>query len=119
MKQMSKSYRILLNDELLPVQAFFNAISEHSFIKTLEAFSNGIGASFDDCHCEFPGEMDSDDEIFSGIQFALYEKEVVISYSEFLEYLAIVCDSFTSERPDLKEEVARKFKAVESSILNG
>lgn len=113
---MNKDFRIVLGDRLLPVQAFFNAISEDRFIQTLEAFSKGVGASFNDCHCEFPGDLDPEDNPIEGVQFALYDQEIVITNAEFLKYLITVCDSFVGERPDLEADVNRVLEIVKDSM---
>jgi hypothetical protein len=113
---MSKEFRIVLSDNLFPVQAFFNAMSEDSFIQTLEAFSNGVGASFNDCHCEFPGDLGPDDDPIAGVQFALHDQEIVISNSEFLKYLTLTCKSYASERPDLEKAIFGKLEVVKDSM---
>ena len=111
---MLNEVRLVLSNELFPVQAFFNAISDDSFLKTLEAFSKGVGASFDDCHCEFPNDLDPDDEPINGIQFALYDQEVVVSSDEFVGYLEKVCDKFLLEYPDKKKDVEDYLMKIKS-----
>ena len=113
---MNREFRIVLSDDLLPVQAFFNAIPDDSFLKTIEAFSKGVGASFNDCHCEFPGDLDPEDEMIEGVQFALYEQEVVISMAAFLEYLTKACDVFINDNPEDKDDVERLLNAVTISM---
>lgn len=113
---MSTQFRIVLEDRLLPVQAFFNAISDDSFLPTLEAFSRGVGAGFNDCHCEFPGDLEPDDDPIDGILFALHEQEVVISNAEFIAYLKTVCNSFVEARPNVKSEVSIKLDSIEQLL---
>ncbi len=113
---MNREFRIVLSDDLLPVQAFFNAISDDGFLGTLEAFSKGVGASFNDCHCEFPGDLDPEDEPIEGIQFALYEQEVVVSNAEFLEYLTDTCEAFLECKTEAKEDVERLLNVIITSM---
>lgn len=114
---MNNSFRIVLDSDLMPVQAFFNVIPERSFLEVLRSFSHGVGASFDDCHCEFPGDQEPEDDPFQGVLFALYEQEVILDNKEFLDCLKIVCGSFVESRPDLKDDVMKGLEAVEKTLL--
>jgi hypothetical protein len=113
---MNKKFRIVLENELFPVQAFFNAIPDDSFLKVIESFSKNVGASFNDCYCEFLGDLDSEDIPIDGIQFSLYEQEVVISKINFLSYLTRVCDIFLHDNPNKKENIERLLNSIAISM---
>ena len=97
---MPKGFRIQVdNERLFPIQAFFNAISDHSFVETIANLLRGIGASFDDAHCEFPKDLDPGEEPFEGVRFALYDDEVVVGFRTFRHYLELACTAYISENP--------------------
>jgi hypothetical protein len=90
-------FPLVLDNSLFPVQAFFNAMPGRAFIKTLEGFANGVGAGFNDAVCEFPNEIDLNDEEFEGVKFYIFAEELVISNSEFMRLLRDVCRMYTSQ----------------------
>ncbi|MBN0989604.1 ribonuclease toxin immunity protein CdiI [Amphritea pacifica] len=102
---MNDKFRIVLKDRLLPVQVFFNAIPDRSFIETLKAFGNATGAGFNDAFCGFPGEEDFDEEPLNGIEFAVKGEEVIIGYDEFFSILEEVCNVYSEKHPNETELV--------------
>ena len=68
---MSDKFRVTLEDKLLPVQVFFNAIPDRSFMDTLKTFEKGNGAGFNDAFCGFPSKEGFDEEPLDGIEFAI------------------------------------------------
>ena len=113
---INKNFRISLKDEkLFPVQAFFNVISDDSFVNTLKAFSNGVGANFNDTHCEFPGDIDFDDEPFDGVRFALFDDEVILTYQAFLNVLQTTCKSYIDDNPKDQKIVYELLQKIEHS----
>lgn len=92
-------FPIVLGDDLFPVQAFFNAMSDRNLISTLEEFSKGIGAGFNDAVCEFPSELDPGDEPFEGVRFYIFEEEVILSKSDFMKILGEVCLIYAARHP--------------------
>ena len=81
-------YRIEIEeDRLFPVQAFLNAIPDGQFLRTLRSLVQGVGATFNDADCSFPGDLDPCDEPFDGVSFGVLQEEVVISRTEFAGYL--------------------------------
>jgi hypothetical protein len=94
-------------DPLFPVQAFFNSISDMSFISTMSHISESHGFSTDYCHCRFPSDFDPWDnqKPFAGVQFSLFNDTVVISRSDFLIYCAMVCERHLDVNPDNKSAV--------------
>lgn len=94
-------FPIVLNEELFPVQAFFNAMPARSFTRMLTAFCSGVGAGFNDATCEFPGELEEGEAQFEGVRFQIFDESAVISNSEFLKILSQVCAMYVDQH--LKE----------------
>lgn len=99
--------RIHLSDSLFPVQAFFNALSDSSFLRVIEDMTKGIGSSIDVCHCNFPGDLDPGEEPFEGVSFSIYEEEVILSKDNLVKYVVLACDEFLKNNPDKINEVEK------------
>lgn len=99
---MSKlTYRISPNaDWPFPARAFFNAIHDAAFVDTIRALRDGIGASFNDVHCERPGDIQPGDEAFEGARFALFEEEVVVSEDELVRLVRLASEAQKRALPD-------------------
>jgi hypothetical protein len=95
--------RLNLHDpQLIPVQAFFNAIGDASFVKMVDCLTSGIGFSVNDVDCTFPGDLDPGEELFDGVRFSLFEERVVITRDELQHYLQITCADFIFNHPEAK-----------------
>jgi hypothetical protein len=118
---MPKGFRIQIDDvRLFPIQAFFNAISDHSFVETIANLLSGVGASFDEAHCEFPADLDPDEEPFEGVRFALYDDEVVVDLQTFRHYLELACIAYISENPSNLPKIETLMQnAILSSFKDG
>lgn len=113
---MDNRFRIVLEDKLLPVQAFFNAIPDRRFISTLEAFSRGVGAGFNETYCGFPGDEEIGDEPLSGIEFAIKDEEIILPYTDFFDILSRVCDSYIAHNPERKNEVTSLLSLIKNKL---
>lgn len=89
----------LLKQEHLPVIAFLNAIKNNEFIVTIEQMSKEIGRGFNEVDCCFSGDLESDDEPFEGVEFALGNQEVVLDYKTYFHYIELACLKYVSEFP--------------------
>lgn len=67
-------FRIVLADELLPVQAFFNALPDDKFLSLLQGMLNGIGVDYNGVGCVLPGEDDASAPA-TGVLFYVGEEE--------------------------------------------
>ncbi|MGD9171173.1 MAG: ribonuclease toxin immunity protein CdiI [Candidatus Thiodiazotropha sp.] len=103
---MNDKFRVVLEDKLLPVQVFFNAIPDRSFISTLKNFEQGVGAGFNDAYCGFPGEEGYGEEPLNGIEFAIKGEEVILDYNEFYSILEKACSAYNDTHPDQVSVVA-------------
>lgn len=100
--------RLTIDDEsLFPVQAFFNAVGDESFIRVMDSLTNGVGYSINECDCSFPGDLDPGEEVFQGVRFSLFEQSVVISTQELARYIKEVCKGFVDRKPTEQDSVAR------------
>ncbi|MGV3607271.1 MAG: ribonuclease toxin immunity protein CdiI [Planctomycetaceae bacterium] len=95
------------DDPLLPVQAFFNAIDDESFVRVIDALTSGVGYATNECDCLFPSDLDPGEEIFQGVRFSLFEQSNVISPQELARYIKIVSKGFVEQHPAVQENVAR------------
>lgn len=95
----------------LPVQAFFNAIPDDLFWQVVQSLLQGVGYSINDCHCEFPGDLDFCEDTFEGVRFSLYEDAVILDETELRRTLRVVCEEHVRRHPDnghLLEELLGK-----------
>jgi CDI immunity protein len=94
-------------DPLFPVQAFFNSVSDMSFLYVMMHISKGVGFSSDYCHCRFPGDFEPHDNepTFDGVQFSLFEDTVAISYDDFANYFDMDCQNCLARHPSETEAV--------------
>ena len=100
--------RLKFDDEsLFPVQAFFNAISDDCFLKVISSLIERVSYSINDCHCDFPNDLDDDEEFFSGVRFSLYEDIIIISSKELSKYINIACKSFLEKHPEQELKIKK------------
>jgi len=97
-------FPLILEEELFPMQAFFNAMPARSLIKTLTAFCEGVGAGFNDAVCEFPGELDENEVPFEGVRFYIFNEVLVVSNVEFVGVLFDVCSNYANRYPERSKE---------------
>lgn len=111
---MPKRVQVVGDEDLLfPVQAFFNAIGDSSFLRIIANLASGIGAGIDDVYCEFPSDLNEDEETFEGVRCSLYEDEVVVDRDTFFSFLRLAAAAYIEKHP---EESAR-VDAILSSML--
>lgn len=93
------------SDEYFPVQAFFNAVDDDSFLDMVGCLSNGVGFSVNDVDCSFPSDLDPDEQVFEGVRFSIASDDVVVSRKNCLSYLKSACAHYLSRHPIRKLEV--------------
>jgi hypothetical protein len=86
----------ITNPDLFPIQAFFNSVSDASFMKVVDCLTSRIGYSINETNCTFPGDLDPGEESFEGVCLSLFEESVVISLVQLREYLEIVCRNYVT-----------------------
>lgn len=112
-------FPLVLDNSLFPAQAFFNAMPRRAFIETLEGFGRGVGAGFNDAVCEFPGEVELEDEKFDGVKFYIFSEELVISISDFMRILEDVCRMYTGHHPQDEHLVAELMQRIATKLGAG
>jgi hypothetical protein len=91
--------RVRLDASLFPVQVFFNAVCDQSFVGVVERLSHGIGHCVNDIDCSFPEDLDPDEEPFEGIRFSTFEEEVLLDNQSLLDIVAVACDEHLLRHP--------------------
>lgn len=98
---MKRDFRIKITHEIdkkyFPVIAFFNAIPDYEFIGMLEYMLKGIGYTFNEVHCEFPGDLDPGDKMFEGIRFTVLNDEIVIDYQTLYHFIELSCKAYIED----------------------
>jgi hypothetical protein len=96
--------RLKITDRsLFPVQAFFNAVSDSSFLQVMRSLIAGTGYSINDAHVRFPSDLDPDEATFEGVRFSIYEDTVTLSLRELKSYIRHLTTDFAREHPEEKE----------------
>lgn len=103
--------RVADDDSLFPVQAFFNALGDATFVDTLSDLLQGVGHGVNEAHCEFPADLDPGEPPFEGVRFRLFEDEVVVSRETFERFLLAACAAQVRRCPEQHEAIARQLEA--------
>jgi hypothetical protein len=106
------------NNPHWPVLAFFNSMySQKNFIPALEYIANRISYVYDYDRCIFPDFEDGDPSgHFEGVEFSIMNDRVVISDTEFLDYIGKACQAYIAENPMHRQEIeAILLKGVNSA----
>ncbi|MCM3025303.1 ribonuclease toxin immunity protein CdiI [Bacillus safensis] len=102
----------MLRDEHFPVVAFFNAITDDSFVNVVQHLSTGVGYGINDVDCTFPNDLEPDEEPFHGVLFALHDDEVIVDYQTFYYYLEQACNTYITEYPQDKKTISEVLRKV-------
>lgn len=100
-------FPIVLEDHLFPVQAFFNAMSDRDLISTLDGFSKGIGAGFNDAVCEFSNEIEAWEKPYIGTKFYIFDEELIISKATLIAILRKICQLYLVRHPEDEARLAQ------------
>jgi len=113
---MPRDFRLFKDDQLesshFPVIAFFNAIPNSNFLNVMEQFSLGVGVGINATVCNFPEDLDPDEEAFDGVMFSLHDEEVVVDNGTFLYYLEKACLVYLEDYPDKKSVIDTYFDRI-------
>lgn len=99
--------RLQLDKRYFPVQTFFNALSNDTFVRTIDHLLSGVGHSVNECDCSFPDDLDPDDERFEGVRFSIFEEELVISLDELRSFVIQACRSQLAIVPEQRLDIER------------
>jgi hypothetical protein len=116
MRGRRRDFRVLLPDELFPVQAFLNVIYEGRFVETVRELLRGEGSGFEESLCEFPADLEpEEDPLGRGIRFTLFEQEVILDRERFLEVLTLACRAHSEDYPEDRAELEALLRAARAS----
>lgn len=103
--------RISLDEVLWPVQSYFNWLKPEEMMNALKKFSVGEGYFSEDHTCHFPVDQVDEEggEItdYRFIEFWTYagNKDVRISFDQFLEILRQVASEEAQSQPENADEI--------------
>ena len=105
---MSKRLELVSDrDPLFPAQAFFNALSDRTFVDALVDLLRGVGHGVNEAHCELPGDLDPGEPPFEGVRFRLFEDEVVVPRETFERFLRAACAAQVQRCPEQRAAIAQ------------
>lgn len=94
------------NDEYYTAKFYLYSIPDTTFLRVLENMSKGIGTSLDYLHCEFPGDIEEDEEPFAGVKFRVLDDDgVVLDEEKFYNLLKDTCEEYLMDFPQDREIV--------------
>ena len=96
-------FRIVLADELLPVQAFFNALPDDKFLPLLQGMLNGVGVDYNGVGCVLPGEDDSSAPD-TGVLFYVGEEEKWLPNDQVAAHIKEAVAAFLTTHPQEREQ---------------
>jgi CDI immunity protein len=86
-------------DPEFPIQAFFNAWSDHSLLDIVRHLVNRQGASSDYCHCHFADNFDPDLPTFAGVLFSHLDDSIIITEARFADVLELASENLRAVDP--------------------
>jgi hypothetical protein len=108
--------RIDKNDPLRVMKEFFNTMNDFFFVSNASSLANGIGLCFEWSSCEFPDDIDGNEEPFSGVRFSYFDDEIVVSEAVFCSHLKDVCQEFLKRHPQSREQLLEIINKLDSSV---
>lgn len=96
----------LADGRLFPVQCFFNAVTDFSFVEVVGRLLQGIGYGTDSAHCAFPSDLDPGEETFDGVRFSIFEDSVILTIEELRYFIRKACESYLVSHPDERNAIS-------------
>jgi hypothetical protein len=90
-------FRLVLPDDLLPVQAFLNVLPDDRFLALLEGMYHGVGVDYNGIGCLVPGEEDGPE---TGILFYVADEELWLSDEQVAMHVRTAVQAYVSCHPD-------------------
>jgi hypothetical protein len=94
-------------EKFFPVQAFFNEISDGSFIRVIDHLTRGEGYGLNVAVCTFPAHMDDYERYveraekpLEGVEFSLFDDDVVLDVPTFRRFLTMACEAYVKKYPE-------------------
>ncbi|MEP3348013.1 MAG: hypothetical protein ABJN34_03300 [Litoreibacter sp.] len=117
--------RLSLSEDLYPIEAFFNVLTDEKLLKALSSFSEGRGYNPEDKTCDFPADLAEDEGgpegRFDYIEVWTYanNQEVRVPFLDFSKYILSAVDAqilLDSNNKAMWEEAAAKAVAALKNI---
>jgi len=93
------------NDPLWIGKEFFNSINNMFFLRTIGYLIKNTGYGDEYGYCDFPDDLEEDEEPFEGVRFRYHDDEVVVSEDKFKECLSLACKRYEEINPDKSSEI--------------
>ncbi len=93
------------NDPFWIVKEYFNCIRGHSFSRCVDLLTQSIGYGDEHVMCDFPDDIDWDEEPFEGVRFRFQDDEIVVSEEEFKYYLKLACERYVDIYPEDESKI--------------
>ena len=93
------------NDPLWIGKEYFNSINNMFFLRTIGYLVENIGYGDEYSYCDFPDDLEEDEEPFEGVRFRYHDDEVVVSEKKFKECLSLACKRYEEINPDKSSEI--------------
>lgn len=75
------------------------------FLRTIGYLVEGTSYGNEYSDCDFPDDLEDDEEPFEGVRFRYHDDEIVVSEEEFKEYLTLACKRYEDINPDKSSEI--------------
>jgi hypothetical protein len=113
----ARPFRITLPDELLPVQAFLNVLSDHDFLPAVAGMGDRMSIGCNGVGCELPGDVDWQEGDGTPVPpgyircyVSQLDEEAEIPLEEFFDYLRKALNTFIEDYPEQKSAAEAAFQ---------
>lgn len=93
------------NDPLWISKEFFNSINDMFFLRAVGYLVEGTSYGDEYSDCDFPDDLDDEEEAFEGVRFRYHDDEIIISKEKFKECLSLACKKYGEINPDKSSEI--------------
>lgn len=84
---------------------FFNARNNIAFLSSIDYLIEGIGYGDEYSSCEFPDNLEDDEEPFEGVRFRYFDDEVIVSDEVFRDLVVLACERYEEIHPEKSSEI--------------
>lgn len=95
------------NDDLKIAKEFFNTFSGSNFYDAVSYLCQGVGYGNEYSACEFPDDLDFDEEAFEGARFRYFDDELIVSFKQLELLIDEAVEKFVKMHPDQKERIEK------------
>ncbi|MCG9683646.1 hypothetical protein L1D31_13820 [Vibrio sp. Isolate23] len=84
---------------------FFNARNNIAFLSSIGYLLEGISYGDEYSSCEFPDNLEDDEEPFEGVRFRFFDDEVIVSDEVFKDLVVLACERYEEIHPHKSSEI--------------